>query len=275
MANVLKLEKQVAVISALVEGASVRSVERITGVHRDTILRLMVRVANVAAAYSDRTLRDLDCKRIEVDEIWAYVARKQRNVSPLDLDRPVVGDQYTFVALDADTKLIPCWRVGKRTADTTWDFISDLKARLRNRVQLTSDGFEPYFKAIDAAFGGQVDYARVVKTYSEEPAGRGRYSPPKVVDVEKDDLIGFPDLALASTSYVERQNLTIRMQCRRLTRLTNGFSKKLDNLKAALDLHFTHYNFVRTHKTLRCTPAMEAGVASTALTVKDLVGMAA
>jgi len=274
MANVLKLEKQVAVISGLVEGVSVRSIERMTGVHRDTVLRLMVRVAGAAASYSDRTLRDLPCERIEVDEIWAYVAKKQRNVSPDD-NRRLVGDQYTFVALDPESKLIPCWRVGKRTAETTWDFCADLKSRLRNRVQLSSDAFEPYFNAVDAAFGHQVDYATIVKTYEETPAGRGRYSPPRIVSVEKDEKIGFPNLDLTGTSYVERQNLTIRMQVRRLTRLTNAFSKKVENLKAAMDLHFTHYNFVRFHKTIRCTPAMEAGVASSPLSVRDLVEMAA
>lgn len=274
MANVLKLEKQVAVISGLVEGMSVRSIERMIGVHRDTILRLMVRVANAAAAYSDKSLRDLNCQDVAVDEIWAYVAKKQRNVTDND-DRSRVGDQYTFVALDNDSKLVPCWRVGKRTADTTWDFISDLEKRLHNRVQLSSDGWEPYVQAIDAAFRGQVDYAQVVKSYSEEPAGRGRYSPPKVVSTDKTVIIGSPNLASVTTSYVERQNLSIRMECRRLTRLTNAFSKKLENLKAAMDLHFTHYNFVRNHRSIRCTPAMEAGVASSALTVRDLVEMAA
>lgn len=274
MANVLKTEKQVAVISALVEGASVRSIERMTGVHRDTILRLMVRVSKACAAHSDANLRDLDCKRIEVDEIWAFVAKKNRNVNDED-DSRFVGDQYTFVAMDPETKLIPSYRVGKRTAATTWAFMADLKSRLRNRLQLSSDAFEPYVKAIQAEFGREIDYARVVKSYEEQPAGRGRYSPPRVVHVEKDDIIGAPDLSLASTSLIERQNLTIRMSCRRLTRLTNAFSKKYENLKAAMDLHFCHYNFVRTHRSIRCTPAMEAGIAKSHLTVKDLVEMAA
>jgi len=274
MANVLKLEKQVTVISALVEGTSVRSIERMTGVHRDTILRLMVRVAESAAAFSDTTLRDLDCQRIECDEIWAYVAKKQRNVEGDD-DRTRVGDQYTFVALDPDSKLIPCWRVGKRGAQVATDFILDLKSRLRNRVQLSTDGFEPYIAAVRHAFGDDVDYATIVKSYEETPAGRGRYSPPRIVSVDKQLVVGAPDADLVSTSYVERQNLTIRMQVRRLTRLTNAFSKKVENLRAAMDLHFTHYNFVRFHKTIRCTPAMEAGVASSPLTVRDLVEMAA
>lgn len=274
MANVLKLEKQVAVISGLVEGMSVRSIERVTGVHRDTILRLMVRVSKACAAYSDVTLRDLPCQRIEMDEIWAYVGKKQKNIT-IDDDRELVGDQYTFVALDPDTKLIPSWLVGKRTSMTTWNFMYDLRDRMKNRVQLSSDAFEPYVSAVEAAFGRNVDYAQIVKSYEETPAGRGRYSPPRVVNIEKDQVIAFPDLSKVGTSYVERQNLTIRMECRRLTRLTNAFSKKVENLKAAMDLHFTHYNFVRSHRSIRCTPAMEAGIASTALTVKDLVEMAA
>lgn len=274
MANVLKKEKQIAVIAALVEGSSVRSIERMTGVHRDTILRLMVRVSKACADFSDNTLRDLDCKRIEVDEIWSFVAKKNRNVTSED-DTRFVGDQYTFVAMDPESKLVPSYRVGKRTAATTWAFIADLKSRLRNRVQLSSDSFEPYVKAIQAEFGRDIDYARVIKSYEEEPAGRGRYSPPAVIHVEKDDLIGNPNMALASTSMIERQNLTIRMSCRRLTRLTNAFSKKYENLQAAMDLHFCHYNFVRTHRTIRCTPAMEAGIAKSHLTVADLVEMAA
>jgi len=258
MANVLKVEKQVAVISGLVEGASVRSIERMTGAHRDTILRLMVRVAGACAEYSDKALRDLPCGRIECDEIWAYVAKKQRNVRA-DEDRRQVGDQYTFVALDADSKLIPCWRVGKRGAQTAVDFMLDLKSRLRNRVQLSTDGFEPYVAAVRHAFGDDVDYAQIVKSYEETPAGRGRYSPPRIVSVEKDAVIGYPEADLVSTSYVERQNLTIRMQVRRLTRLTNGFSKKVENLKAAMDIHFTHYNSVRFHRRCAARPPWRPG----------------
>ena len=167
-------------------------------------------------------------------------------------DKAQVGDQYTFVAIDNDTKLVPCWLLGKRTADTTWAFIADLEQRLHNRVQIASDGFEPYVQAIDSAFRGQVDYVQVLKSYSETPAGRGRYSPPAVVGIEKKTIIGTPDLASITTSYVERQNLSIRMECRRLTRLTNAFSKKVENLKATLDLHFANYNFIRFHRSLRC-----------------------
>jgi IS1 family transposase len=274
MANILKRDKQVAVISMLLEGSSVRSIERITGVHRDTSLRLMVRVANACAHFSDRTLRDLDCKRVEVDEIWAFVAKKNKNVREDD-NWSRVGDQYTFVALDADTKLIPSYTVGKRTVYTAQTFINDLASRMRSRIQISSDGFAPYYHTIATAFGRQVDYATIVKEYAETPAGRGRYSPPKVISCEKDDLIGTPDMDLVSTSYVERSNLSIRMHCRRLTRLTNAFSKKLENLKAAMDLYFCFYNFVRFHSTIRCTPAMEAGVMKDALGIGDLVDMAA
>ncbi len=273
MANVLKIEKQVAVISALVEGASVRSVERMTGVHRDTILRLMVRVANACAAYSDHELRDLPCERIQCDEIWGYVGCKQRNVSAADRMRR--GDQYTFVALDADSKLVVSHLVGRRDSGSTVALMLDLKSRLRNRVQISTDSFAPYVAAVKHAFGDDVDYAQIVKSYEEQPSGRGRYSPPRIVAVTKDLYMGNPDIDHVSTSYVERQNLSIRMQVRRLTRLTNAFSKSLTNLKAAMDLHFTHYNFVRFHRSIRCTPAMEAGIASSPLTVKDLVEMAA
>lgn len=274
MANVLKRDKKIAAISMLLEGSSVRSTERLTGVHRDTILRLMVRVGDACARFSNETLINLDCKRIEVDEIWAFVAKKNKNVRDSD-PWSKVGDQYTFVALDAETKLIPSYKVGKRTYFTTQAFIDDLASRLRNRVQISSDAFPAYVHTIETAFGRNVDYGRVVKEYAETSAGRGRYSPPRVVSMEKDDLIGFPDMELVSTSYVERSNLSIRMHCRRLTRLTNGFSKKLENFKASMDLYFAFYNFVRFHSTIRATPAMEAGVLPSALTVGDLVDMAA
>lgn len=274
MANVLKRDKQVAVISMLLEGSSVRSTERITNVHRDTILRLMVRVAGACADFSDRTLRDLNCNRIEVDEIWAFVAKKNKNVDESD-EWLKVGDQYTFVALDPETKLIPCYRVGKRNVQTTQAFVDDLASRLRNRTQISSDAFPAYYHAIATGFGRDVDYATVTKQYAETPSGRGRYSPPRVIDIEKDDLIGTPDMQLAGTSIVERSNLTIRTHCRRLTRLSLGFSKKLENFKASMDLYFCFYNFVRSHRTIRCTPAMEAGVMKDALSIGDLVDMAA
>jgi IS1 family transposase len=274
MANVLKRDKKVAVLSMLLEGSSIRSTERITGVHRDTILRLMIRVGSACADFSDRTLRDLDCSRLEVDEIWAFVTKKSKNVQEDD-DWSRVGDQYTFYGLDPETKLIPSYAVGKRTVYTTQTFINDLASRMRNRIQISSDGFAPYYHTIATAFGRNVDYATIVKEYAETPAGRGRYSPPRVISCEKEDLIGTPNMDLVSTSLVERSNLSIRMHCRRLTRLTNAFSKKLENFKAAMDLYFCFYNFVRFHRTIRATPAMEAGLMPSALSVGDLVDMAA
>jgi IS1 family transposase len=274
MANILNVDKQIAVISALVEGASVRSVERITSVHRDTILRLMVRVSEACAAYSDRTVRDLPCERIQCDEIWGYVGCKQRNVRSTD-DRARLGDQYTFVALDADSKLVISHLTGRRDSASAVSLMLDLKSRLRNRVQISTDSFAPYVSAVMHAFGTDVDYAQIVKSYEETPAGRGRYSPPRIKSVTKDLYMGTPDVNHVSTSYVERQNLSIRMQVRRLTRLTNAFSKRVENLRAAMDLHFCHYNFVRLHRSIRCTPAMEVGIAPSPLTVRDLVEMAA
>lgn len=210
-----------------------------------------------------------------MDEIWSFVAKKNKNVTAAD-DWTQVGDQYTFVALDPDTKLIPSYLVGKRTAYTAMQFMDDLSSRLRNRVQISSDGFLPYVHAVEHAFGHNgVDYGQVVKEYAETPAGRGRYSPPRVVSIEKDDVMGWPNLELVSTSLVERQNLTIRTHCRRLTRLALGFSKKLENFTASMDLYFAYYNFVRQHRTIRCTPAMEARVLPSALTVADLVDIAA
>jgi IS1 family transposase len=257
----------------LAEGSSVRSTERVTGIHRDTIIRLTQRVGESCAAFSDKTLRDLNCKRIEVDEIWGFVGKKNKNIDAGD--NPMqVGDQYTFVALDSESKLIPCYKVGKRTAETTQEFIDDLASRLHNRIQLSSDGFPAYLNAIQRKFGHQVDYAQIVKEYSQDPADQGRYSPPRVRKVLKDDIIGFPDMDLCSTSFVECSNLTIRMHCRRLTRLTNAFSKRLNNFKQAMDLYFCFYNFVRFHRTLRMTPAMQAGVIRSPLTIQNLVKMA-
>ena len=200
MANVLKIDKQVAVISALVEGSSVRSVERMTDVHRDSIIRLMVRVADECAFFSDKTIRDLETRRVECDEIWGYVGKKRRNVDALRDDRSQVGDQYTFVAMDADSKLIISHLTGKRGAQNATDLMLDLKSRLRKRVQISTDGFEPYVGAVKHAFGDEVDYGQIVKAYEEQPAGAGRYSPPRITAVRKDYVIGNPDMKHISTS---------------------------------------------------------------------------
>lgn len=258
--NKLKAEKQVAVIKALVEGSSIRSTERMTGVHRDTIMRLMVDVGETCGEVLDHMMRGLRCQRMEVDEVWCYVGKKQRHV--LDTENPAeVGDFYTWVAIDADSKLVPSFRVGKRDSANAHAFITDLASRLENRIQLSSDALRAYVDAVEAGFGSDVDYAQIVKAYEAEPIGPGRYSPPKVISADKIRIAGHPNLALASTSYVERGNLTMRMSMRRFTRLTNAFSKKLDNLKAAVNLHFAYYNLVRGHKSLSgATPAMAAGL---------------
>ena len=268
--NILKSEKQEMVIRGLVDGSSIRSIERMTGVHRDTIMRLMVIVGNTCEKIMDTTMRDLPCKDIEVDEVWSYVGKKQRHVGIND-DPARVGDFYTFIALDSETKLIPAYKVGKRDLPTAQAFISDLSSRLSNRIQISSDKLKAYVDAIEVAFGANVDYGQIVKSYEAEPIGPGRYSPPKVVSVLKEYIIGNPDFNKICTSFVERQNLTVRMQIRRFTRLTNAFSKKLENLKAAVALHFAHYNFVRIHGSLRMTPAMAAGVTNKLWTIQDLI----
>jgi len=215
-------------------------------------------------------MRDLPCQRIQVDEIWSYVHKKQRWVT-LEDDRNRVGDMWTFVALDPDTKLVPTYHVGKRTRTHAVAFMADLSERLANRVQLSSDALNTYVDAVERAFGADVDYGQAVKFYEAEPIGPGRYSPPRVVSQERAVIAGRPDQEHISTSLVERQNLTMRMSMRRFTRLTKAFSKKFETLRAAVALHFAHYNFVRLHKTLRVTPAMAAGVSREVMSLEELV----
>ncbi len=268
--NRLSLDRRTAVIAALVEGNSIRSTERMLNIHRDTIMRLMVEVGTGCAGIMDEKMRELPCKRIQTDEIWAYVGKKQRHVKPGD-DRSRVGDQWTFVAIDPDTKLVPAYRIGKRTKPHAVAFMQDLSMRLANRVQISTDGLKAYVDAVERAFGADVDYGQAVKFYEAEPVGPGRYSPPEVVGMERTVVAGNPDQRHISTSIIERQNLTMRMSMRRFTRLTSGFSKKLENMQAAVALHFTHYNFVRMHKTLRMTPAMAAGVEKGMWSLNELV----
>jgi IS1 family transposase len=268
--NRLSLGRQTQIISGLVEGNSIRSLERMTSTHRDTIMRLMVRVGEGCVRILDGEMRNLPCRRLQVDEIWTYVGKKQRFVTPVD-DRSRVGDMWTFVALDADTKLVPSYRVGKRTAGNARAFIGDLSERVTNRVQLSSDALNTYVEAVERAFGADVDYGQIVKIYEAEPIGPGRYSPPDVVATQRTVIVGRPDQNHISTSFVERQNLTMRMNMRRFTRLTNAFSKKFENLQAAVALHFAHYNFVRQHKSLRVTPAMAAGVSSRLWSIEELI----
>jgi IS1 family transposase len=231
----------------------------------------MVRVGNGCANLLDETMRDLPCTRLELDELWAFVGKKQRHVSTRD-DIGSVGDTWTYVAIDSDTKLVPAFMTGKRCAATTNAFVSDLASRLRYRVQITTDGLRIYEDAISGSFVEQgVDYAQLAKSYESEAIGPGRYSPPKVTGTAKTPIFGEPIAELVSTSYVERQNLTVRMGVRRFTRLTNAFSKKLENHVAATALHFAHYNFVRQHKTLRTSPAMAAGVSPTLWDMGELV----
>jgi IS1 family transposase len=262
MANVLKREKQVAVLSALVEGCSIRSSERMFNVHRDTICRLLER------------MRDLPCERLEIDEMWSYVGKKERNMRRTD-DRDRVGDKWVYVAIDATSKLIPSFSIGKRTQATTDEFIADVASRLANKVQVSTDGLRMYITAIENAFARTgVDYAQIVKRYEAEPLQSGGYSPPRVASTEKTAIFGAPVEELVSTSYVERQNLTMRMGMRRFTRLTNAFSKKAENHAAAVALHVAHYNFARIHKTLRVTPAMAIGIEQTVWSMDDLLAAA-
>ncbi len=242
-----------------------------TGVHRDTICRLLVQVGDHCAEIMDEKMRNLHCGFIQADEIWTYCRKKEKQVRTGD--SPEVGDQWVFVAMDAETKLIPTFTVGKRTEETTWYFISDLADRIAARIQLTTDGFVHYQRQVEDTFGSEVDYAQLIKLYvSAVQEGNERYSPSPIVETISKVQIGDPDPARICTSHIERQNLTMRMQMRRFTRLTNAFSKKLTNLKAACALHFAHYNFCRVHQSLRVTPAMAAGISNEIWPLKTLLG---
>lgn len=271
MANILSTDKQVAVISALAEGSGIRQIERITGVHRDTIMRLGVRVGQGCASLLDSKMRNLPCKQLQFDELWGFIGKKERHVRPDD--NPQLGDVWTFCAIDSDTKLVPSFKVGKRDLPTANAFVSDVASRMRNRVQISSDALRAYVDAIEMAFGANVDFAQIIKTYVTDDSHipERRFSAPEIVITEKKSVTGFPDMALASTSHIERLNGTTRLHMRRLTRLTYAFSKKLENFEAAVALHFAYYNFVKRHNTLRTTPAMAAGIEKDFWTVGDLI----
>lgn len=270
MANILKTEKKVAAISMLCEGASIRSVERITGIQKKTIGRLALRVGQACKRIMAEKLRGLTCKQIEVDEIWGFIGAKRNNAKKAG----AYGDVWTFIALDADTKLIPSFIVGKRDLYHARAFMEDLSGRLSRRVQITSDALASYPEAVESGFGNEVDYGQLVKTYAVVNLAKNaasRYSPAEVVKTERTVITGMPDVRRITTSHVEKQNHTLRMHCRRLTRLTNAFSKKFENFEAAVALNFAYYNFVKTHGAIRMTPAMAAGIETSHWTVEQLV----
>ena len=249
-----------------------RSIVRITGASKNTIKNLLLEAGAKAQEIHDREMVNLKVGRLQVDEIWTFVAKKQKHLKPTEQEDTEIGDQYVFVALDADTKLVPAFRVGKRTAKLAVSFMMELHTRINTIFQLTTDAFLPYKDAVDRVFGEDVHYGQVHKVYGEESQGEKRYSPAQIVRVIINPITGYPDRKHISTSYVERQNLTIRMQMRRFTRLTNAFSKKLKYLEAAIALHFFQYNFLRIHQTLRVTPAMEAGICKHLWTWEEFLG---
>ncbi len=274
--NRLSAQKRTRVIAALVEGNSIRATVRMTGVAKNTILKLLADIGTACSEYQDRTLRNLPCRRVQVDEIWTFVYAKNKNVPVSKAGVPGVGDVWTWVAIDADTKLIPSFMVGDRGGRTAGIFMQDLADRLANRVQLTSDGHTTYLTAVDDAFGQDIDFAMLVKTYGQDGnpnKPETKYSPGKINGAGKHKVKGNPDRDHVSTSFVERQNLTMRMSMRRFTRLTNGFSKKVENHAHAVSLHYMHYNFCRKHQTLGETPAQAAGVADHRWTIEELVGL--
>jgi IS1 family transposase len=272
MANVLSKDKQVMIIGALAEGSSMRSITRMTGVHRDTICRLGVRVGQGCAALLDDKMRDLTCNLLQFDEVWGFIGKKEKHLTAND--DPTKGDVWTFCAIDAETKLVPAFKVGKRNHVTANAFVSDVASRLKNRPQISTDGVRVYIDAIDDAFGSEVDYGMVIKNYGTDTGDHHqerRYSAPRITFCEKREIAGHPDMDLVSTSYIERLNGITRLHMRRLTRLTHAFSKKLENFEAAVALHFAYYSLVRTHGTLKMTPAMFAGIEKDWWTVEDLV----
>ena len=271
--NKLSFEKRSQVITALVEGCSINGTSRMTGAAKNSILKLLANVGMACADYQDRVLRDLKCKRIQCDEIWQFCYAKEKNVPQDKKGQFGYGDVWTWVAIDADTKLVPSFMLGNRDGRTARIFIDDLAGRLANRVQLTTDGLRAYLNAVEGSFGADIDYAMLNKIYASSQE-ETRYSPAQCIGCETRKVMGDPDPAHISTSYVERQNLSMRMHMRRFTRLTNAHSKKIENMAYAVALYFMYYNFSRIHETLRCTPAMEAGVSDYVWSIQEIVGLA-
>jgi IS1 family transposase len=269
--NRLSTEKRARIVAALIDGAGINATTRMTNVSKPTVLKLLVDLGSACAAYQDQTIRNVRARRIQVDEVWQFVYAKAKNVPAKKQGIFGYGDVWTWVAIDADSKLVPSWRIGPRDAGTAYELMTDLAGRLRNRVQLTTDGLRAYLDAVEDAFGVDVDYAMLQKLYGSAPENETRYSPSRIIGVRSEVIRGEPDPKHISTSFVERQNLTMRMSMRRFTRLTNAFSKKLENHAAAVALHYMHYNFGRIHKTLRVTPAMATGLADHVWSLEEIV----
>lgn len=271
--NKLPLQTRVMILNMLVEGSSLRSISRVTGTSINTVTKLMVDAGEACAAFHNETVRNVEAKRVQCDEIWSFCYAKAKNVEAAKAAPDDAGDVWTWTALDADSKLIISYLVGGRDGSYAAEFVDDVAQRLAGRVQLTTDGHKAYLDAVAGAFEGEVDYAQLVKIYGE-PKGKPqerRYSPGDCAGIRKDVITGNPDEADINTSFVERQNLTMRMSMRRFTRLTNAFSKKIDNHIHSLSLYFVHYNFVRIHKSLKVTPAMAAGITDELLDMEDIV----
>jgi len=275
--NSLSTAKRTAVVRCLVEGNSIRATVRITGVAKNTVTKLLVDLGAACSEYQDRTLRNLPCRYLQADEIWSFCNAKARNIPEAHRGDPEWGDVWTWTTIDRETKLVPSWFVGDRSSSSAIVLMDDLCSRLAGRIQLTTDGHKAYIEAVEGAFGGDVDYAMLVKLYGVDPEADHRYSPAKCLGSQVTRISGAPELAEVGTSHVERQNLTMRMGMRRFTRLTNAFSRKVENLAAAVSLHFMYYNFARPHMSLANpyprTPAMAAGVSDHAWKIEEIVAL--
>lgn len=275
--NILTTEKRAQVLLMLVEGMGINATCRVTGVSKNAVLNLLAKVGSACAAYQDRVMRNLTCKKVQCDEIWAFVGMKQKNVPEAKRGMLGFGDVYTWTAIDADTKLMPCWNIGTRGAESAYDFIHDLASRMANRIQLTTDGHKAYVMAVEDAFGSDIDFAQLIKMYGtlgQTKEEHRRYSPAECTGIRKERVTGNPNMKDVSTSYVERANLTMRMSMRRFTRLTNAFSKKLENHAHAVSLNFMIYNFCKIHSTTRISPAMAAGIDDHLWSMEEVVMMA-
>jgi IS1 family transposase len=271
--NTLSIEKRTQVVASLVQGNSIRATVRMTGVAKNTIIKLLTDLGRACSEYQDKTLQRLSCTHLQCDEIWSFCYAKDKNVPEDKRGDFGYGDVWTWVAIDADTKLVASFTVGSRSSQTAKVFMDDLASRLANRVQLTTDGHRVYLQAVEDAFGSEIDYAMLIKLYGNDAEAEKRYSPAECIGCRETGITGHPDPKHISTSYVERQNLTMRMSMRRFTRLTNAFSKKVDNHFWAIALHYMHYNFCRIHQSLRVTPAMEAGVSDHVWSVKEIIAL--